>query len=259
MRLVEIKDLGLPELDPFRALTSSGSREKELIIAESPKVIERALDAGYEPVSLLLERKHLEGDASSLISRMKDACIYTGERDILAQLTGYTLTRGVLCAMKRPVLPSPLEILDTANRICVIYDVCDTTNIGVIFRTAAALGYDGVIVSHQSCDPFNRRAVRVSMGAVFQIPWTFSHNVMTELEKTGFKSVSMALTDESVWLQDFIPTTAERYAVILGSEGYGLPESLIADSSHVVKIPMHHCVDSLNVGAAAAIALWHFR
>lgn len=257
--VIEIDSLDRPELHPYAGIASGNKREESIIVVESPKVIERALDAGLRPLSLLCERKHLEGDAAFLLSRLGEMPVYTGSRDVLASLTGYTLTRGVLCAMMRPPSPPASELLNNASRLCVIYDVCDSTNIGVIFRTAAALGYDGVLLNPASCDPFNRRAVRVSMGAVFQIPWAFSADILPLLCKYSVRSVSMALSEESVFLQEFDVATDSRYAVILGSEGYGLPEHIIRASDHVVKIPMYHQVDSLNVGAAAAIALWHFR
>lgn len=229
-----------------------------MVVAESPKVIERALEAGLVPMSLLCESRHIEGDAAPIIKRIGDAPVFTGSRELLSSLTGYTLTRGVLCALKYPGLPDPEELLKTARRVCVIHDVCESTNIGVIFRTAAALGYDAVLVSNGSCTPFSRRAVRVSMGAVFQIPWTFCGDIIERLEENRFESISMALTDRSVYLQDFQVNGNAKYAVILGSEGYGLPQEIIDKSDHIVKIPMYHGVDSLNVGSAAAIALWHF-
>lgn len=259
MRIQEITDLKLPELAPYASLTERNIRQEGIIIVESPKVIVTALDAGLEPVSLLCERKHITGDAASIIERCPDIPVYTGERALLASLTGYTLTRGVLCAMRRPSEPSPAELLASGKRICVIYDICDTTNIGAIFRTAAALGFDGVLLSPESCDPFNRRSIRVSMGAVFQIPWCFVDDVLVSLKNSGFRSVSMALSSESVFLQDFRVEPDGRYAIILGSEGYGLPQRIIENSDVVVKIPMHHGVDSLNVGAAAAITMWQFK
>lgn len=261
MPIIEIEDITIPELAPFTSLTESQLRHEGatgLIIVESPKVINTALDAGLQPQALLCERKHIQGDAADIIAKCPDVPLYTADRNILASLTGYTLTRGVLCAMKRPELPTPDSILKGARRICVIYDVCDTTNIGAIFRTAAALGIDGVLLSEESCDPFNRRAIRVSMGSVFQIPWCFAPDLLSCLKESGFKSVSMALSNSSIFLQDFVVDPHAKYAVILGSEGYGLPLQIIDKCDCVVKIPMHHGVDSLNVGAAAAITLWHF-
>lgn len=259
MNVIEITDISQPELATYRSLTTPGKQGGDCIIAESPKVIDRALDAGFEPLSLLCERKHINGNASDIVVRIGDIPIYTGTREMLASLTGYELTKGVLCEMRRPELPTETEILRDASRVCVIYDVCEATNVGVIFRTAAALGYDGVIVSAGSCSPFSRRAIRVSMGTVFQIPWTFSETVIPTLKQHGFQSVSMTLTPDSVFLQDFPVDPETKYAVLLGSEGYGLPSDIIGISDHVVKIPMFHGVDSLNVGAASAIALWHLR
>lgn len=262
MRIIEIEDFDSAELAPYKSLTTRKSGTggmDDVIIAESPKVIERALAAGVQPVSFLCERKHIKGDAAPLLAGIADPLVLTGERETLAHLTGYTLSRGVLCAMKRPATPEPYVILKNASRICVIYDVCEATNVGVIFRTAAALGYDGVLVSPGSCDPFNRRSIRVSMGAVFQIPWTFCPDIMGTLREAGIRSVCMALTDNSIFLDEFTAYGSERYAVVLGSEGYGLPAAVIDRADHVVKIPMYHNVDSLNVGAAAAIALWQLR
>lgn len=259
MPQITIQDINAPELLPFTSLTERNLRQDNLLIAESPKVIMTALDCGLQPISLLCERKHIEGDAAPIIARFPDMPVFTGDREMLASLTGYTLTRGVLCAMKRPPEPDPAEILKGARRVCVIYDICDTTNIGAIFRTAAALGFDAVMLSPESCDPFNRRSIRVSMGAVFQIKWCFDGDILSSLRHNGFTSVSMALSSESVYLQNFEVDKDKKYAVILGSEGYGLPEDIIRDSDVVVKIPMFHHVDSLNVGAAAAITLWHFR
>lgn len=257
--VIEVRDIGAAELAPFASLTEKRLRNEELIIVESPKVIRTALESGLEPVSLLCERKHIEGDAKEIIAEHTEIPVYTGPREMLASLTGYTLTRGVLCAMKRPAEPQPDEILKNARRICVIYDICDTTNIGAIFRTAAALGFDGLILSPESCDPYNRRAVRVSMGATFRIPWCYDPDVIGTLKRHGFMSVSMALSSESVYLQDFDVADDAKYGIILGSEGYGLPKHVIDGCDVVVKIPMHHGIDSLNVGAAAAITLWHFR
>lgn len=259
-RIIEIDSLGMLELAPYVSLAKGKSRAGELIVAESPKVIERALDAGLQPQSLLCEMRHIEGDAASILKRIPEIPVYTGDRALLASLTGYELTRGVLCAMRRPGASAPEELLTGARRVCVIYDVCDATNVGVIFRSAAALGYDGVIVSSRTCDPLGRRAVRVSMGAVFQIPWaTLRGDLHATLAEFGFSGVSMALAADSLRLQDFKVEENGKYAVILGSEGYGLPEEIIDKSAYTVKIPMSYGVDSLNVGAAAAIALWHFR
>ena len=247
-----------------------------LFIAESPKVIRVALDAGYEPVSLLCEEKHITGDAADIIQRLpEDVPVYTGDRQLLAQLTGYTLTRGVLCAMRRPQLPTIEDVCKDARRIVVIHGVCDTTNIGAIFRSAAALGIDAVMLTPDSCDPLNRRAVRVSMGTVFLVPWTWlpasaepdmqqkslntKHSTLNPLRRFGFKTVAMALTDASIPLDDPVLKAEPRLALIMGTEGDGLPYSTIAEADYTVRIPMQHGVDSLNVAAAAAVAFWELR
>ena len=226
-------------------------------MAESPKVIRVALDAGCEPVSLLMERRHLTGDAADIVARCGDIPIYTGERELLAQLTGYTLTRGVLCAMRRPEPKTVEEVLRGASRVCVIDGVCDSTNIGAIFRSAAALGIDGVLVTPDSCDPLNRRAVRVSMGAVFLVPWACG--LVDPIKALGFKTVAMALTDDSVPIDDPQLAAEPRLAIIMGTEGDGLPHDVIRQADYVVRIPMAHGVDSLNVAAASAVAFWELR
>lgn len=250
-------------MEVFGQLTEAQLRntldpEKGLFIAESPKVIRVALDAGYEPVSLLCERRHITGDAADIIDRYPDIPVYTGDRDLLAQLTGYTLTRGVLCAMRRPKERPLAYVLERARRVVVIDGVVDTTNIGAIFRSAAALGIDAVLLTRQSCDPLNRRAVRVSMGSVFLVPWTWLDSY-SSLADLGFKTVAMALTDKSIPLDDPILTTEPRLAIIMGTEGDGLPKTTIASADYVVRIPMAHGVDSLNVAAAAAVAFWQLR
>ena len=229
--------------------------EQGLFIAESPKVIHVALQAGYQPTALLCEERHIEGDASDIIRQGPDMPVYTGSRDLLSQLTGYTLTRGVLCAMRRKPEPRLDEILRDAHRVCVIDAVCDTTNIGAIFRSAAALGIDTVLLTRSSCDPLNRRAIRVSMGTVFLVPWTWldSYEALRDL---GFKMAAMALSDDSISLSDPILKQQDRLAVIMGTEGDGLPQQTIRDADFVVRIPMHHQVDSLNVAAAAAVTFW---
>ncbi|WP_294744698.1 RNA methyltransferase [uncultured Prevotella sp.] len=259
----EITSLCDPGVEVFGQLTEAQLRntlapEKGLFIAESPKVIRVALDAGYEPVSLLCERRHITGDAADIIDRYPDIPVYTGDRDLLAQLTGYTLTRGVLCAMRRPKERPLAYVLEGARRVVVIDGVVDTTNIGAIFRSAAALGIDAVLLTRQSCDPLNRRAVRVSMGSVFLVPWTWLDSY-SSLSDLGFKTVAMALTDKSIPLDDPILTTEPRLAIIMGTEGDGLPTSTIASADYVVRIPMAHGVDSLNVAAAAAVAFWQLR
>ena len=229
--------------------------EQGIFIAESPKVIHVALQAGYQPTALLCEERHIEGDASDIIRQCPDMPVYTGSRDLLSQLTGYTLTRGVLCAMRRKPEPRLDEILRDAHRVCVIDAVCDTTNIGAIFRSAAALGIDTVLLTRSSCDPLNRRAIRVSMGTVFLVPWTWldSYEALRDL---GFKTAAMALSDDSISLSDPILKQQDRLAVIMGTEGDGLPQQTIRDADFVVRIPMHHQVDSLNVAAAAAVTFW---
>lgn len=258
--IVEIKSLTEAGVDVFGQLTETQLRntldpQKGLFIAESPKVIRVALDAGYQPVSLLCERKHIAGDAADIIALCGEIPVYTGDRELLAALTGYTLTRGVLCAMRRPQPRSLREIVGNARRIVVIDGVVDTTNIGAIFRSAAALGMDAVLLTRHSCDPFNRRAVRVSMGSVFLVPWTWLDDY-ADLADLGFKTVAMALTDNSIPLDDPMLKTLPRLAVIMGTEGDGLPHDTIAAADYVVRIPMSHAVDSLNVAAAAAVAFW---
>ena len=261
MKIIEITSLNAPELEVYGTLTEAQLRnrlepEKGLFIAESPKVINVALDAGMEPVSLLCERKHIEGDARSIIERCPgDMPVYTGSRELLAQLTGYTLTRGVLCAMRRPKPLPPEVVCKDARRIVVLHGVCDTTNVGAIFRSAAALGIDAVLMTRDSCDPLNRRAVRVSMGSVFLVPWTWL-NSMQELKDMGFTTAAMALRHDNISIDDAKLKATDRLALIMGTEGDGLPEAVIDAADYVVKIPMHHGVDSLNVGNAAAIAFW---
>ena len=259
----EISSLCDPGVEVFGQLTEAQLRntldpEKGLFIAESPKVIRVALDAGYEPVSLLCERRHITGDAADIIDRCPDIPVYTGERDLLAQLTGYTLTRGVLCAMRRLKERPLADVLEGARRVVVIDGVVDTTNIGAIFRSAAALGIDAVLLTRQSCDPWNRRAVRVSMGSVFLVPWTWLDSY-ANLTALGFKTVAMALTDKSISLDDPVLKTEPRLAIVMGTEGDGRPQTTIASTDYVVRIPMAHGVDSLNVAAAAAVAFWELR
>ena len=233
--------------------------EKGIFIAESPKVIHVALNAGYEPVSLLCEAKHITGDAAPLLERCGDIPVYTGNRDVLASLTGYTLTRGVLCAMHRPKLPSVEEVCRDARRVVVIHGVVDSTNIGAIFRSAAALGIDGVLITRDSCDPLNRRAVRVSMGSVFLVPWTWLEAPVDSLHQLGFQTAAMALTDDSIPLDHPSLKASPRLALIMGTEGDGLPSDTITSATYTVKIPMAHNVDSLNVAAASAVAFWELR
>ena len=266
MPIIEITSLTAPGVDVFSTLTEAQLRNrmepaKGIFIVESPKVIRVALDVGYEPVALLCERKHIEGDAADIIQRCGDIPVYTGKRELLAELTGYTLTRGVLCAMRRPTPKSIKDVCRDAHRIVVIDGVVDTTNIGAIFRSAAALGIDAVLLTPNSCDPLNRRAVRVSMGSVFLVPWTWIDDTRLQvlLTSQGFKTAAMALTDDSVSLDDPRLAAEPRLALIMGTEGDGLPHSTIAAADYVVRIPMAHGVDSLNVAAASAVAFWELR
>lgn len=264
MNIIEISSLRQEGLEVFSTLTEAQLRmelepEKGLFIAESPKVIRVALDAGWEPTALLCERKHITGDARDIVERVGDIPVYTGSREMLSQLTGYTLTRGVLCAMRRKTMPSVSEVVREARRVVVIEAVTDTTNIGAIFRSAAALGIDAVLLTHDTCDPLNRRAVRVSMGSVFLVPWTWLDGPAKSLQPLGFKTAAMALTDNSISLDDPRLKDEERLAVIMGTEGDGLPHQTIEEADYTVRIPMAHGVDSLNVAAAAAVAFWELR
>ena len=272
MNTIEITSLEAPELEVYSALTEAQLRnrlepEKGVFIAESPKVIKVALDAGLEPVSLLCEHRHIEGDARSIIERCPASMpVFTGSRELLAKLTGYTLTRGVLCAMRRPKPIQPEELCREARRIVVLHGVCDTTNVGAIFRSAAALGIDAVLMTRDSCDPLNRRAVRVSMGSVFLVPWTWldsadgtAAGTIHKLQEMGFTTAAMALRKDDISIDDPLLKQTQRLALIMGTEGDGLPEAVIDAADLVVKIPMHNGVDSLNVGNAAAIAFWELR
>ena len=262
----KIFDFSAPELDIYARLTENQllnreEPEKGLFIAESPKVVERALDAGYEPVSVLLEEKHIEGEAKALLSRMGNTPVYTAAFDVLSQLTGFPLTRGMLCAMRRRPLPPLEEITRNARRIAVLENVMNPTNVGAIFRSAAALGMDAVLLTPASSNPLYLRAIRVSMGTVFQVPWTFLPDGwpgegLTQLKALGFRTAAMALSDESVSVRDKRLVQEERLAVILGTEGDGLAPSTIAGCDYTVRIPMAHGVDSLNVAAASAVAFF---
>ena len=260
MPVVEISSLDFPGAEVFSRLTERqlrrGAEEGGLFIAESPKVIRVALGAGYEPVSLLCERRHIDGDAADIIVRCGDVPVYTGGRELLSRLTGYELTRGVLCAMRRKPCRSLGEVCKDAERVVVIDNVVDSTNIGAIFRSAAALGIDAVLLTKKSCDPMTRRAVIVSMGSVFLVPWTWTENPITELWALGFRIASMALTEKSVTLDNESLKSEPKLAIIMGTEGEGLPDETISNSDYVVKIPMKHGVDSLNVAAASAVAFW---
>ena len=267
--IIEITDFHAPELDPYARLTQNQLRnrlepEKGIFIAESPKVIDRALDAGYKPVSLLMERKQITGPAAGILSRCGDAPVYTADREMLAELTGLELTRGVLCAFHRPV-PRPVEELcKNARRVAVLEGIVDSTNVGAIFRSAAALNMDAVLINPSCCDPLCRRAVRVSMGTVFQVPWgqlgetpaDWPEKGMDILHSLGFKTAAMALSDRSVSIDDEQLAKEPKLAIVLGTEGDGLAAGTIASCDYTVKIPMSHGVDSLNVAAASAVAFW---
>ena len=268
MPIIEITDISAPDLDMFARLTQAQLRnkiepDKGIFIAESPKVISLALTAGCMPVALLMEQKHILGDGAPIIARCGDIPVYTAERDVLEQLTGYALTRGVLCAMRRPTPLSASEICKNARRIAVLDGIVDSTNIGAIFRSAAALGIDSVLLSHSCCDPLCRRAVRVSMGTVFQIPWAYFPEKSTEitpfLRDNGFKTVAMALREDAVSMDDPALKAEEKLAIILGTEGDGLKQNVIENADYTVCIPMAHNVDSLNVAAASAVAFWELR
>lgn len=262
--IIDINSLSDPRVAAFATLTEAQLRnrlepDKGIFIAESPKVIRVAMQAGMEPVALLCERRHIEGDAADIIAACPDIPVYTGDRELLAALTGYTLTRGVLCAMKRPQPRTMADTIRDARRVAVIDGVVDTTNIGAIFRSAAALGIDAVLLTPTSCDPLNRRAVRVSMGTVFLVPWTYITGGYSELTSLGFKTVAMALRDDSVSIDDPALCAESRLAIVLGTEGDGLPDAAISDADYVCRIPMAHGVDSLNVAAASAVAFWQLR
>ena len=271
--IIEVKDITSPQLDLFARLTEAQLRcrkeqEKGIFIAESPKVIERALDGGYEPVALLMEHKHIVGQGSTIIARCGDEIpVYTAPREVLAGLTGYELTRGVLCAMRRPPLPTVEGLCAGARRVAVLEGIVDPTNVGAAFRSAAALGIDAVLVTPTCCDPLYRRAVRVSMGTVFQVPWTrigdapgqWPHPGLERLGKLGFQTAAMALREDSLSIDDPRLRQAEKLAIVLGTEGDGLADHTIAGCDYTVRIPMAHGVDSLNVAAASAVAFWELR
>lgn len=261
MPVIKIDSLATPGTEVFASLTDAQLRSGRypgggVFIAESPKVIKVALDAGLRPLSLLCERRHIEGDAAEIIARCPGIPVYTGERETLAALTGYTLTRGVLAAFPRLPQPDVASICADARRVVVLDGVCDTTNIGAIFRSAAALGMDAVILSADSCDPLNRRAVRVSMGSVFLIPWTISEDPYSELCGLGFRTVAMALRYNSIEIDSPVLRKEPRLAIVMGTEGDGLAPGRISGADYTVTIPMAHGVDSLNVAAASAVAFW---
>lgn len=270
--VIEIADLTRPELDVFARLTEAQLRsriepEKGIFIAESPKVIERALEAGLTPVSLLMERRQLTGQGGQIIDRCGEIPVYTADREVLERLTGYQLTRGILCAMRRPKLPDVEALCTGARRIAVLEGIVDATNVGAIFRSAAALHMDGVLLTPTCCDPLNRRAARVSMGTVFQVPWTrigsdpsqWPQPGLNRLRNLGFRTAAMALSDTAVSIEDSVLCAEDKLAIVLGTEGDGLAKQTIAGCDYTVKIPMSHGVDSLNVAAASAVAFWQLR
>ena len=269
MPIMEITDLSIPELDIYARLSEVQllryyEPKEGLFIAESPKVVERALDAGYQPLSVLVEKKHIKGEAKEVLAHCGDIPIYTAEFSVLTRLTGFQLTRGMLCAMRRKPLPTVEEICRGARRIAVLENVVNPTNVGAIFRSAAALHMDAVLLTPACSNPLYRRAARVSMGTVFQIPWTYFNEKEAEwpvqgiglLKELGFKTVAMALYEDSVNIDDPALMAEDKLAVILGAEGDGLADSTIADCDYTVCIPMSHGVDSLNVAAASAVAFW---
>lgn len=260
--IIEITDFLAPELDVYARLSEVQLLNREfpdkgLFIAESPKVIERALDAGYEPVSCLMEKRHIEGEGKGILSRIADVPVFAAEFDVLTQLTGFKLTRGMLCAMKRKPLRTVREICENKSRIVILDKVMNPTNVGAVIRSAAALGMDAVILTSGCSDPLYRRAARVSMGTVFQIDWTFSDDdVIKEIKALGFKTVAMALKDNSVSINDPALMDEKKLAIIMGTEGDGLSDETISECDYTVKIPMYHGVDSLNVAAASAVAFY---
>ncbi len=258
--IIELTDLSAPELDVYGRLNEAQllhyfEPERGIFIAESPKVIERALNAGYEPISLLLERRHIEGEAKEIVARC-NVPVYTSDEEILTKLTGFKLTRGALCAMRRSELPAVEDVCGGAMRVAVLENVVNPTNVGAIFRSAAALNMDAVLLTEGCSDPLYRRAARVSMGTVFQVPWTYFDGDMGTLKKLGFATAAMALDDNSVSIDNPKLAAEKKLAIVLGTEGDGLAERTIADCDYTVKIPMSHGVDSLNVAAASAVAFW---
>lgn len=262
-RIIEISDISAPQLEVYSQLSEPQllhyfEPQAGIFIAESPNVIALALDAGYQPLSLLLEKRHIEGQARDIIERCGDIPIFTAEEDILTQITGFRLTRGALCAMRRKPLPAADEICAGARRIAVLENVVNPTNVGAIIRSAAALGIQAVLLTPPCSDPLYRRAARVSMGTVFQIPWTYlaDGDYMAQLQNLGFSTAAMALSDNSISIADKQLKAEEKLAVILGTEGAGLCADTIARADYTVKIPMANGVDSLNVAAASAVAFW---
>ena len=261
MRIIEVTDFQDPALDAYARLTEAQLHQSpgRLFIAESPKVIARALDAGCKPVSILVERENLKGEAAEIIEACGDVPVYTGENVLLARLTGYKLTRGLLCAMHRPPLRPLEEVLQGASRVAVLEDVVNPTNLGAIFRSAAALGMDAVVLTAGCSDPLYRRSARVSMGTVFQVPWGYLEQPIGYLRELGFKTTAMALKEDTYAIDDPALAREERLAIVLGTEGEGLTDATIAQCDYTVKIPMYHGVDSLNVAAASAVAFWELR
>ena len=258
----EVTDFSDPELDIYARLTevqllNRREPDKGIFIAESPKVIERALNAGCVPISFLMETRHVENQAKQLIARCGDIPVFTAGLDVLTQLTGFKLTRGMLCAMYRPKLPTVEDICNNARRVAVLEDVMNPTNVGAIFRSAAALGIDAVVLTSASSDPLYRRSIRVSMGTVFQVPWTYlGEGGISELRRLGFKTAAMALKSDSLPIYDPRLAKIDKLAIVLGTEGDGLAAGTIADCDYTVLIPMSHGVDSLNVAAASAVAFY---
>ena len=261
MRIIELTDFQDPALDVYARLTEAQLHQSpgKLFIAESPKVIARALDAGCKPVSVLAERENLKGEAAEIIEACGDIPVYTGENALLAKLTGYKLTRGLLCAMHRPPVRPLEEVLQGASRVTVLEDVVNPTNLGAIFRSAAALGMDAVVLTTGCSDPLYRRSARVSMGTVFQVPWGYLEQPIGYLRELGFKTAAMALKEDTYSIDDPVLAREERLAIVLGTEGEGLTDATIAQCDYTVKIPMYHGVDSLNVAAASAVAFWELR
>jgi len=267
--IIEISDFSAPELDVYARLTENQLVNREhpeqgMFIAESPIVIERALNAGYKPVSFLLEKKHIDAQAQEILARCPNVPVYTAEFDVLTNLTGFKLTRGALCAMRRPPLPSVEKVCANARRIAVLENVMNPTNVGAIFRSAAALGMDAVLLTPACSDPLYRRAIRVSMGTVFQVPWTYLGSEWPQpgiqaLQNLGFKTAAMALSDNSISIRDPRLNAEKKLAIVLGTEGDGLSPQTIADCDYTVRIPMSHGVDSLNVAAASAVAFWQLQ
>ena len=268
LNIIEITDFSIPELDIYARLNENQllhlyEPKLGIFIAETTKVIERAFNAGYTPLSFLLEKKHIEGEAKDILARCNNIPVYTASSDVLTKITGFPLTRGILCAMYRRTLPSVTDICTNASRIAILENITNPTNIGAIFRSAAALHIDAVLLTPACSDPLYRRSVRVSMGTVFQIPWTFledeSTSYIEQIKNLGFRTVAMALTDNSIRIDDQQLLAEDKLAIVLGSEGDGLAEKTIATCDYTVRIPMSHDVDSLNVAAASAVAFWELR